>query len=98
MRGGFGTVVLGQGIIVVSYFSAKTVPYSPYEDSANLQGCCEADMALFYRKKYQLKTVLCLREFLSQDKEKKRRVLAGRKVFRGAGLRQKYRKHKTVFN
>ncbi|MCL2387857.1 MAG: hypothetical protein FWC89_09970 [Defluviitaleaceae bacterium] len=34
-------------------FSAKTVPYSPYEDSANLQGCCEADMALFYRKKYE---------------------------------------------
>ncbi|MCL2386823.1 MAG: hypothetical protein FWC89_04635 [Defluviitaleaceae bacterium] len=39
-------------------FSAKTVPYSPYEDSANLQGCCEADMALFYRKKYENMTKL----------------------------------------
>ncbi|MCL2387187.1 MAG: ATP-binding protein [Defluviitaleaceae bacterium] len=34
-------------------FSAKTVPHSPYEDSANLQDCCGADMALFYRKKYE---------------------------------------------
>ncbi|MCL2386410.1 MAG: ATP-binding protein [Defluviitaleaceae bacterium] len=34
-------------------FSAKTVTYPPYENSANLQGCCEADMALFYRKKYE---------------------------------------------
>jgi len=42
-------------VLFTDTFSAKTVPYSPYEDNANLQGCCEADMTLFYRKKYDVK-------------------------------------------
>jgi len=34
-------------------FSAKTVPYPPCENSADLQDCCEADLELFCRKKYE---------------------------------------------